>query len=188
MRTKEIKIYQFQELSDESKEKAIEKFREMEDFAWSSEYLDSLEAGLKHFGFRLKHYEIDWSNINYCDTAIDNYHDQEILGLTGVRLYKYIVNNFLNTYCKYSKKNVSVFDGNCAFTGVSSDEDFLDPINEFLKKPSIKYNFEELIEECVHSLLLAGCNDFDYQISDKGITENIEANGYEFYENGKIAS
>ena len=187
MRTVETKVYLFKELSDTAKQKAIEWYRNGQEFHWSSECIQALEKALEHFNVTLKDYSIDWDNINGCYTSIEFQQDDAfgdgIENLCGVRLWKYLQKNHSTYFCKYNKKYKPTLDGNCPFTGWCWDESFLDPIREFIKKPT-KISFGELIEDCIHSLLKEGCNDWEYQQSDEVVSETIEANGYEFTEDG----
>ena len=184
MKTITIKAYTFKELPENIQDKVMDGFRCDQEFHWSEEYIESLKWALDFFNFELSNYNIDWNNFSGSDIRIKSRNDDEIDELTGTRLYKYLINNFSTAKTKHG--NVKTFEGNCAFTGFCSDEDFLDPINEFLKKPSTKYNFYELIEECASNLLLAGCNDFEYQQSDEAIIEMINSNDYYFDVYGDI--
>jgi hypothetical protein len=190
METIEVKLYSFDELSDDAKQKAIEEYREGNyDFSWGDEWLESVKKGLDHFDVKLKDYSIDWNNINGCHTRLefsqdDNYGDG-IENLSYVRLWKYINAKYLKIWSKYGKKYVNILDGDCPFTGYCGDCDFLNPIREFIKKPK-DITFRELIEDCVYEALKGGCNDYEYQNSDEAIIESIEANDYNFTEAGKI--
>ena len=186
MKTIRTKVYQFNELSKDAKEKAIEWFRGINEYNGSSEVLDSIRNGLRHFESFLKDYSIDWDNINGCDFKIKMDYDDEICELSGVRLWKYLHNNSLLTYWnKYNKKRDDLLSGNCPFTGVTFDEDFLDNIREFVKKPN-NQTFEELLNDAVYNTINAGCKDWEYQQSDEAIAETIEVNEYHFTKDGKI--
>ena len=88
-------------------------------------------------------------------------------------------------YNKYSKKIDLVLNGNCPFTGVCFDEDFLDNIREFIKKPN-NQTFEDLINDSVYNCINSGCKDYEYQCSREAIEETISLNEYEFTEDGKM--
>lgn len=183
MRTIRIKLYKFSELSESAKQNAIEWYRNGQEFHWSSEWIESLECALKHYDIELKDYSIDWDNINCSDTRIeftqdDNYSDG-IENIQGVRLWKYLQKNYSTYFCKYDKKYKQTLDGYCPFTGYCGDENFLDPMRNFIKKPT-NITFRELIEDCTHELLKSGCNNWEYQQSEEAIIETIEANEYEF--------
>lgn len=190
METRTYKVYKFNELSDEAKEKAIEKIRKREynaGFPWSEEYRQSLEGFAKFFDITLK----DWS-VGGRGEGVSFDLSENMDGLKGVRLYKYLVNNYLNRTkeYKYSKEKkgqkYNVLAGECFFTGFCADENLLDAIREFCKKPKKDLEARELFEACFWDWIKAYNADSDYQTSDEGIKETIEANDYDFLENGTI--
>lgn len=206
MRTEEIKIYQFSELSDEAKQKAIEWMRDsnMEFGHWFiDEAFKTIEKGVEAFDFRLSKYSIDWENANMSSTTITTGLDDAIAEeISGVRLYKYLVNNFSgifwerkhwgeytkneNTgkwrYKYYSK--IQNIEHSCPFTGVCYDDDFLEPFREFLKKPN-GLTLKELVEEGIEKVLRSVESEIEYRNTDEALIEDIEANEYEFTEKGK---
>ena len=187
-RTIRTKVYKFEELSEQAKEKAIEWYRNSDnDFCWSDEILETVKTALKHFDCKLSDWSIDWDNINRSSWSIKfefNYED-EVKELNGARLFKYIQNNYLKYYDKYKKEyRTDLLSGNCPFTGVCYDESFLDPIRKFMKKPD-STTFEELIEDATRSAFSDGCDEWEAQQTDEYITEQITANEYEFLVTGK---
>lgn len=188
MRTIEIKAYTFDELSDDAKEKAFERFLNTDrEYFWMDENKHSIEKGLEHFNCSMgNRWEIDWSSANqsYVPVVIDLQYSDEIAELSGVRLWKFINNGYMQYFCKYDKKYKPLLDGNCPFTGYCVDENFLDPIRNFMKKPT-NTTFKELMEECVYECLKAIEADYDHQNSMEFFKEECEANEYEFNENGK---
>ena len=65
MRVIETKVYTFDELSQEAKEKAIERFRYKE-YAWAEDSINSLEQFFEEIGCKLINYSIDWLFSKYC--------------------------------------------------------------------------------------------------------------------------
>lgn len=191
MRTIEVKILTFNELSEQAKENAFENWRNEErDFFWMEENLESLKQGLLHFGFELKDWSIDYYNAKNAYLRIEyqnsNGYDEEN-ALQGVRLWKFINNNMLDYWCKYKKKYEygKLLDGNCPFTGYCVDEDFLEPVRQFMKKP-IGITFQELMEDCAHNVMKCIELDYEYQTSKDYFIEMCIENIYEFYEDGSI--
>ena len=178
MKTIKINIYKFDELSETAKEKALNDYRNDFDFFWTDEGFESIEKGLDYFDFSIHDYEIDYLDINRCFIKIDNNESQNIENIEYIRLYKYLVNNYLDYKPELLK-------GNCPFTGYCVDESFLDPIRKFINKP-YSINFRELMDECVYSALKDIVSDCEYQYSDEGIIETILANDYDFTEDGKL--
>lgn len=77
-------------------------------------------------------------------------------------------------------------EASCVLTGCCYDEDILEPIYNFLKKPDANTDLEDLIKSCLYSWIKAMADEYEYQCSDKGIAEDCEANDYKFLENGKM--
>lgn len=205
MQTVTIKIYKFAELSEEAKEKAIERMRETE-FYHSSGYFDTVKKGLDAFNCSLSNYSIDFDNINSSDWTIKFGYDDEVLGLSGLRLRKWLINNICQPYMKVTherkpygkyfkdtngkwryprRSKIFVTETTCPFTGVCMDENFLDPIRKFLKQPDNSTTLEELIKECVWETFNAACNEWEYMQSEEYTIENIENNNYDFTEDGE---
>lgn len=174
-------IYKFSELSEQAKDK----IRYSQEYFWGDDVVKTLEEALKHFNYQLRNYSLDWDCFGRCSFTIESKNLNDVEELEGVRLWKYL-QNFLDYYCKYDKKRKPLLEGNCPFTGVCFDEDFLDPIREFIKKP-YSITFNDLMEECCNGVILTGCKDYEYQQSDEALEEHFEANDTEFDEDGNIA-
>ena len=112
-----------------------------------------------------------------------NHSHEEIENFSGARLFKYL-QNYMTLRSKYENKIINLLDGNCPFTGYCADEDFLDPIKEFMKSPK-NITFRELMEECVHEGLKAIENDYEYQNSREYFEEETLSNNVEFTEEGE---
>lgn len=208
MKTVEIKIYSFAELSEEAKQTAINNYREINDVSY---IYDEAHATVKAFHaiFNTKEGRQSWLDV-YTD-HIDN----TILNLKGFRLRKYILNNF-GQYL-YKRKYLKSFDGHkkhrmienrtaqttnkkycfaysniqinncCALTGVCYDEDILKPIYDFIdmKVFSSYTTFNKLLNECFENLRDSLEKEEEYRNSYEVISEEIEANAYEFTEDGE---
>jgi len=162
MKTIEIQLYKFDELTEEAKQKAINEYRENieHDFIWSD-----AECTIKEF---CKQFNIKTSNNSWLEPYFGNIEDC-ILELTGLRLQKYLINNFgdilwrkkylksgevtaekpkyhrmrkvieikrgLNEGKFYNQyySNTQKESKNCNLTGMCYDEDILKPIYNFLE-------------------------------------------------------
>lgn len=166
MKTIQIKIYKFAELSQSAQENAIQNCRELNyDFYWGDDYIESAKKCLELFDCYLADWSIDWSNIN-CSHWKIKCADVEDL------------QEFLNQYLPYIKDEKSV-------TGFCADYDFFKPIRHWFSKP-YDIDFDELMNDCVYECINAGCKDYDYQISDEGLIEYIDANALEFTKEGDL--
>lgn len=191
---KNLQLFTFNELSDNAKAKALN------DFNYSEYYFDYIYDDANN---TLKVFK---------DTFYNN--DSNINELEGLRLYKYIINNYYNVlfkpkYIGSLKKDVPVYhkrikiikykNGNisnfyyskvlkinsCVLTGVCYDDDILKPIYEFLKSP-YNINFDELISDCLDSLEKSIQNEIDYNYTDEAKAEYLSANEYYFTVDGKM--
>ena len=190
MKTISVNIYSFNELSKEAKQVAISNYRDSNldtSFIYNEAY-----ATVKEFNklFNTK---------EGCDSWLDIRHghiDDSILKLKGLRLRKYILNNFYdslfkNKYIKQVNKNPVYSkinkDNCCVLTGVCYDQDILDPIYNFLKlKDFDNTTFEDLLEDCMKSLGKSIRSEEEAMNEDDYIIDEINSNDYEFYENGKL--
>ena len=204
MREVITKVYNFNELSDEAKEKAIKAHRFDFCDAWNWENWASIRAIAKACSLEIM---CD----DYNDTGfwrfrlgnIDNYLDINMLG--GVRAMSYIYNNWImpNMNGKYYSALVSrnerelvyrkryskctfVFD--CPFTGYGLDNCIPEAYNEFcelVRKTPRNANvatFIDILSQHVQKWLQ---NDYDNAISDENIASMLDCNDYEFFIDGR---
>lgn len=209
MKTIEINLYKFDELSEQAKQRAIENER-LNGIDTSFIY-DEARNKVEWFCdiFNCFSDSRNWLEYNYFDAE-----HEEILSFTDERLRKFIINNFwhdlhIGKYyslwskkdqnphytpngsapwgklkTRYSKNNIRAF---MRFTGVCYDESILQPIYEFLDGKGYElYTIDELFTACFQKL----SNDIDNQIeamlSDEYISEQLQCNDYNFLESGEI--
>jgi hypothetical protein len=207
MKTISVNIYSFNELSDKAKDRAINDYRNKgyDNQFYYDEIIESCKAVYELFGFDF--------GLKYTDIRTGQI-DDNILELSGVRLYTYIMNNYGNKLfkpkyikcidrhvywkpfiCKrkeyqsgpctfiYSRNFVST---DCTLTGFCYDNDILQPVYDFLKKPGISTTFEDIIKEIENAIQKTFDNMDEWLNSDEFISDHFCANDYEFTENGKI--
>lgn len=203
MRTKIITIYKFSELSDDAKQTAIKYYRDNKDeIFWQDEILESLKTLFKFCdGVKL----VDWSlglNNSYISVSFSNDETEE---LSGKRAWAWVENNLFyklryKAGIKFQKERVWMSDNvkhctnpegafihhigelkECEFTGVCYDEDFLDSLRKDIKDGcDLKTAFKGLA--ATYQMILN--NENDDQNSDEYISEHLEANEYEYNEDG----
>lgn len=206
MRTIRTKVYKFSELSEQAKENAINQYRNTEQYNqdYYDEITDSVKAVIELFNLK--------TGRQYSDLRTSHI-DDTILALSGVRLYKYLVNNyygqlFTPTYiksidrvvkwkpfiCKVNKRSngeyTSIYsrqktDNSCTLTGVCYDMDILQPVYDFLKRPDKSTTFEDLIRDIESAISKAYDNCEEWLNSDEFITDHFNGNDYEFTKDGK---
>jgi hypothetical protein len=212
MKTIEVKLYKFEELSEEAKEKAIEKWRNSGTDFHGDEYRDTLKKFEESFPIKVK----DWSIDPWGGSYINSYFtgDDDIKELSGIRLMKYLWNNYQakqffsrgQRYQVHSREKISharirseklkngyynsyysaiTLEAGCVLTGCGVDYDILNPIYKFLESPDNR-TFESLLEECLESWRKSWEKEMEYQNSDEYISEEIIANECDFTEDGEM--
>ncbi|MCC6634867.1 MAG: hypothetical protein IT251_05130 [Chitinophagaceae bacterium] len=211
MKTIRTKVYQFNELTEQAKEVAINWYRNdgNDGYIYADEIIESVKkvAELFNLKFGREYTDVRTSHI-----------DDNILELKGIRLYKYIVNNYWSSLFKRKylgcigdnrvikhrmskthfydmKKGARVnssnfiysniqYDNSCTLTGVCYDMDILQPVYDFLEKPNTSTTFEDLMNEIESAISKTFQQNEDWVNSDEYITEQIEANEYDFTKDG----
>ena len=201
MRTIRTKVYQFSELSESAKENAIENYRNSE--RYNQHYFDEVIESVKEV--------CDLLNLKtgreYTDIRTSHI-DDNILELQGIRLYKYILNNYSNVlfqkktyhFCRMEDgtkrfncvglnggkyvSNCQTEIASCPLTGVCYDMDILQPVYDFLKRPDLSTTFEDLMQEIESAISKTFDNTEEWLNSDEFIKDEIEATEYEFKADG----
>ena len=177
MRTEETKIYKFEELSEEAKERALKAWVDsIHEFFWMDEYFDSIKEGIRAFDCTLDDYNIDWLDTSRSSFKVNSWGLEEFMTR----------DRDLGTILNEDYKNKIYSEGGCPFTGFCGDEDFLDPIRAFLKNPDKETTMEELMDDCVYSVLLAASKEAEHQTTEEYFTDHADADGFEFTEDGKM--
>jgi hypothetical protein len=167
-------VYQFNELSEQAKQKAIDWWIGVDDhYPWHDENTSSLHGFCDEFNLSRLSYEYSTHRPSFANAEID---DVTIAELSGIRLFKYLTNN-------YDLK--TLLSGNCPFTGYYLDESLVDPIRKFMKKPDSR-SFQDLIDDCLTQWATDVVKDIEHYYSEESAIESIIANEYEFTENGRI--
>jgi len=192
MKTIEITLYKFNELSSEAQETAINKWRESDtDYFFASDNEASLKAFTEIFPIKVN----NWSYDAYSHSESSQYNGEaDHQTLSGPRLMAFIHNNYGNmlypakTYRLKSgktRKSRIIKDTEMTMTGYYMDNVLLDPIYDFLKG-NVNIDFEDLLESCVYAWGKACQADCYYQQTPEYIKETIEANDYDFTIEGEI--
>jgi hypothetical protein len=195
--TKTIKLYEFKELSEKAQEKVIYD-TECNDLFFDDELKNVLENFEEVFNIKVTEWNID---NNYFRYQSNNYYE-EVENLNGIRLLKYLINNFYNDLFKgkyYSKsyyknnkfilksRNSKIIKDNCCtLTGVYYDNDILKPIYDFIKNPNENISFSYLIEKCLYSWIESYKNNYENYYSKENIKELSEINNWYYLEDGKF--
>ena len=168
MRTIRTKVYKFNELSEQAKQKAIESFYYVNvDYDWwESVYEDAANVGLKIRGF-----DIDrGSYVKGEFTLAANEVAQNILNEHGEMCETYkTAKNFMEdwqpVFNNYMDENHEDYESN------ESEEQLQDIENDFLQ--SLCEDYRIMLQQ-----------EYEYLTTEAAIIETIEANEYEFTKDG----
>jgi hypothetical protein len=172
MKQMTINAYSFDELSEQAKQKALEKFADVNvDYDWYQfTYQDAKNIGLKINGFDLDrgnsvhgHF-----NIDAYDVALSIVAEHGATSNTYERAQEYLTDrqDIMDKYHYNPETDESDND-----MQMNSEIDDLSD------------DFEQVIKECYLSLLK---REYEYLTSEQAIIEAIEANEYLFTEDGKL--
>jgi len=163
MKTIEIKVYKFEELDKQTKEKVIDNYRNInvEDFQW----YDWIKDDFNRLGLEIQ--EFDLGRRNYVKIYIENFEDTSnyIIEEFGDSVaIKQTAKNYINEYEKIQ-------------ANFKEDEDIEREV-ELLDE-----QYEKEYSEDILSYLRA---NYEWETSDEAVINTIEANDYDFTTEGKI--
>lgn len=198
MRTIERKIYRYDELSEQAKQVAIESTRDsiadMRIETESAEYRNTLEMIERIF------------RVNIYDWGVDEYNSYFRFDFVGIdedmenepRLFlRYLNTNVLpcidNKKRYYSKtarasRKSRILCNNgyeYCLTGSWCDDAVDNALNNINQSVKNKFNAREFVGCILRGFFEQWRNDYEDTCSDEYIAEEIEANDYEFFEDGK---
>ncbi len=168
-------LYKFEELNETAKEKARDWYREASayDEWWDYIYEDAKRIGLKITGFDLNRGDIHGTIIDPEATA------HSILKEHGEACDTYkTAKGFLDSLAPLQAEIAS----SGANAGMMSDDEFFDKIENQVETLSTDFKYD-LLQDYLSMLR----KEEEHYFSTETVTENIQANEYEFLENGKKA-
>jgi hypothetical protein len=156
MRTETIEVFQFDELSDDAKEKARYWSRSNVDFFWCEEGIDSIKTFCNHFGVRLTTWNVaPYANPDYSAEYFNSH-------FRGMKLKDFKRDYMPTGYCLDYDLWMTFYD-------------------QFKATGSAKKAFDDALWKGFIGLR----NDMEFQLSDEYIDEHLIINEYEFTEDGK---
>jgi hypothetical protein len=189
MKTVEITLYDFDELSEEVQQRVINKYRNEGDMDfWRDEYEKTLELFCDIFNIKVN----EWAICYRKAILFDFNHDDDVRELSGVRAVKWFWNNgyqkcmkgkYYHKNRKHRHSKILLEADNCPLTGVCSDDYILEPLIEFMKKPDSSTVYE-VLEKCLERWLNAMESDYEETQEDEYIIEQLE--GFMFTISGEI--
>lgn len=198
MRTIEKTVYKFEELPEEAKQKVLEDWI---NFVNEADFLrddsKSFEKFCEVFNVQWKNYGVDTRTIY--QQSFD--YDHEILNFSGIRLIKYVWNNYKDSlysgkyYSKWqglkliSRKSMILLDNCCPLTGYCMDNEILKPVYGVLDGKQVNnsnYTYQDMIADCVKAFEKYFSINYNFYCGAEYCAEDSELNNYEYYENGEM--
>ena len=198
MRTIERKIYRYDELSEQAQKVAIESMRDRISGTRieldSADYRNTLEMIEKIFRVNVYDWHVNEYNsyFRFEFTGIDEETENEprlLLRYLNTNVLPYIDNKkwYYSKTARVSRKSRILckksFD--YCLTGCWCDDAVDNALNNINQSVKDKFNAREFVENLLEGFFKQWQNDYEYTCSDECIAEEIEANDYEFYENGR---
>lgn len=196
MREMSINVYKASELEEKALEKAYYDWLDTGiAYSWTEDNKNTLDEFEKLFPVKIKKWEYDTTSGH---VSFEFTESDDIEELTGQRLATYIWNNYRyglftpkiywsNKLGSFKKRTSKIkLQTDCVLTGYCIDDDILDPVYKFLKKPCEHTNFYDLMRDCFQSWVNACSNDFEACTSQEYFIEHSDENGYEYDEHGRM--
>jgi hypothetical protein len=195
MKTIEIQVYSFNELSEKAQEKVINDMINQNNFEYIFE--DASKTVKKFFEL----FNIRIIDFDFLESYRNHYSIPE--NIIGKQLQRFMNKNFyeffepktywlsvidpitkLSTFKK--RKSKITFVCNCPLTSMCYDMDILEPVLEYYKDCT-KYNdLDNLIKACVNNLCKSVQQEYYSCLTKEAIQETCEANDYYFTIDGKL--
>lgn len=210
MKEVKVKLYTFDELSEDAKHNVCEKERSRQyNFGFdcqeydAGERVSTLDSFCKVFGIE---YQIDYDHStrfiswSFKDEDIDDRADD----ICGKYLLRFLNNYYYDIrsrkyyatrgyydenrkyHYKFRHSRIIWIEQNCPFTGMIYDCDILDLIFDWYKRPDWKLSLRDLFENCFGYYLQCWDKEDEYRMSDENIGDMISANRPDdlYYEDG----
>jgi len=172
-----FKVYKFEELLDEAKERALEDNRYVlvEDYAWYDSIYDEADM----IGIEIKEFDLDRRYIKIrLNTSVLNSVESAMQWFgESTEEYK-LVKSYYDAIMKLADS-----DEVKEYLEENPDDDAYDAIYNMSLDDRF---YDEYINDMKRVFLRMLENEFNYLTSDEAIIECFNINDYEFFENGKI--
>ena len=195
MRVIKTELFKYDELSEAAQEVARDWFRRASDSDTytQDEIVESFKAVFKAAGLRLSAYSIGGYSYSSVDFDIGDAGDLkgkramawlENNLFAGLRITAHEFNKNKKNYMRYGNEYRIGKVKPCALTGVCFDEELLHDLKSSVKDGmTLKDSFSALADKARQMIEEA----YEWERKDEIVVKNIEANEYEFTEDGKRA-
>lgn len=205
MKEIKIKLYKFDELSEEAQKKVIEReqnYRYENNHPWSDSDRETLDSFCEIFPVKWESW--DEYNIFWKYTGED-YHKE----LSGVRLISHLWNGYKHALYKgkyysapfrkvekdkehpaglaYTKRHSRITkDTSCVLTGYYMDDTILAPIYKVLDGEDLTSTFLDVLEDCMEAFRKANKAEQENWQSEKAIIEELKDLDHDYEEDGSV--
>lgn len=185
--TRTITVYKFDELSEPAQEKALEKFWDINvNYDWWEHVCEDAET----IGVKITEFDLDGPSLyrpqikghlteNLLEAfklaRINHGKDTETFKTAQDHLNKYI-QAFIQWHDKESKQD-----------GAPSDWDKVTWLREFAYEDEVDELGRDYLHSILEDYLIMLRKEYEYQTSREQVIESIQANEYEFHEDGSLA-
>ena len=185
MRIIETKAYQFQELDEQTKEKAIDNYRHIsvEDNFW----YEFIKEDLISVGIELRSFDLNRGS--FAEIHIEDFYDtcKKIIDSHGVLCKTYIIAiRYIKEYnsIKNEMDVIQVYKDLEFNENDDSDEENLNKLTQY--DEDLNDLDKEYQKEFSWEVLSMLRREYEYMTSDEYIIEMFQANEYEFTDQGKL--
>lgn len=198
MRTIERKIFRYDELNEQAQKVAIEFMRDeisnVRIESDSYEYRNTLDKIEHIFGVKVYDWNVNEYNpyFRFEFTNIEEDTENEprlLLRYLNTNVLPCIDNKkrYYSKTARASRKSRILYNDSYDYclTGCWCDDAVDNALNNINQSVKNHLNVRDFVENLLEGFFKQWQNDCEYACSDECIAENIEANNYEFYENGK---
>lgn len=202
MKEVRIKLYHFDELSEDAKkvvrDRERERIQQWGIDAWDSEHKETLKKFCEIFNVKVYDWEVSDYNHDYRFKFTQDFYDISADKVTGRYLLRFLNSIYYDIRSRkyfscgqhydengkfhYSHRHSRIMweEYNCPLTGVCYDNDILDPIWKWHKKPNFGISLYELVDDCLESFFSTWQNECEYCGSDEYVEQElIESGVYE---------
>ena len=198
MRTIEQHIYRYDELSEQAQKVAIESMRDeisnVRIESDSYEYRNTLDKIEHIFGVKIYNWDVNEYNsyFRFEFTNIEEDTENEprlLLRYLNTNVLPCIDNKkrYYSKTARVSRKSRILCNNGYEYclTGCWCDDAVDNALNNINQSVKNRLNAREFVNSILEGFFEQWRNEYEYVCSDECIAEEIEANDYEFFENGK---
>lgn len=198
MRTIEHQIFRYDELSDQAQKVAIESMKDeisnVRIESDSYEYRNTLDKIEHIFGVKVYDWNVNEYNpyFRFEFTNIEEDTENEprlLLRYLNTNVLPYIDNKkrYYSKTSRASRKSRILCNNSYDYclTGCWCDSAIDNALNNIKQSVKEHFNARKFVNSILEGFFEQWRSDYEYACSDECIAEDIEANNYEFYENGE---